>query len=288
MSKTVRSVPLLVLGCVFVWGCGRSDGSHISSSALQQACSSFADIYRAREANCYGVAPEPDISTLKARQAESCVLNSSAPGSATDASYWNACAAAADNNCRGYQCAKFPLGGRQAGEPCLASLQCASLACYGTQVLDAYGAILPNGIQCGTCVVRLPEGSPCGSATGICDVGMSCFQGSCRIQGQASAPCASSNDCAGPNLVCRSSGICGNIVAQGQTCATNSDCTTNQGCDPIAKVCVAFKFGQPGAPCDGIVSHCESGACNKLSGTCPTVLSDGAPCDPNSGSTVVE
>jgi hypothetical protein len=74
MSNTSRSVPSLVLGCLFLWSCGRSDGSNVSSSALQQACSSYADIYRQREANCYGVAAEPNISTLKARQTEACVL----------------------------------------------------------------------------------------------------------------------------------------------------------------------------------------------------------------------
>jgi hypothetical protein len=287
MSKITRNVPLFVLGLVFLWGCGRTDGSHVGSPALRQACSSYTDIYRQREANCYGVASAPDMSTVKARQTETCVLYSSAPGSATDATYWNACTTAANNNCRAYKCVR-PPGARQAGQPCLASHQCASLACQGTQVLDAYGAVLPNGIQCGTCAVQLPEGSPCNSSTDICDVDMSCFQGTCRRQGQAGAPCKSWNDCAWPQLVCRSSGICGEAAYAGQTCAGNTDCTTDQGCDPSTKVCVPLRFGQPGQACDDIVNLCESGACNRLSRTCPTVLPDGAACDPNSGSEVCQ
>jgi hypothetical protein len=288
MSCSARIVPYVVLASLFVPGCGRSSGSNASSSPLEQACLAYANIYRQREANCYGVAAEPDQSTVITRETEACVLNSSAPGSATGASYWDTCAAAADNNCRAYECATYPLGGKQVGESCLVSLQCATLLCQGTQVTDANGAVLPNGIQCGTCAVRLAEGSPCVSAIDVCDVGMSCFQGACRVQGQAGAPCAVSNDCNVPTLVCRSSGTCGTVEGLGQTCASSSDCTTNEGCDPIQKVCVPFLFGQPGATCDGDVSRCESGACNKETGTCPTVLPDGALCDPNSGSTVCQ
>jgi hypothetical protein len=60
LSKTARSLPLLVLGCAFLWGCGRTDGSHVGSSALQQACSSFTDVYQQRDTHCYGVTPFSD------------------------------------------------------------------------------------------------------------------------------------------------------------------------------------------------------------------------------------
>lgn len=60
MSKIARSTPFVVLGYLFLCGCGRSDGAHVSSSALQQACSAFADIYRLfaclrLKSPCFGV-----------------------------------------------------------------------------------------------------------------------------------------------------------------------------------------------------------------------------------------
>jgi hypothetical protein len=290
-SKVVLSTAgriAVVLACWSLAGCGRSGGLRSGGSALEQGCAAYASIYRARETRCYGVAAEPDEPDLIARQTESCVLNSSAPGSATDAAYWSTCAAAADNNCGGYRCATYPLGARQAGEPCLVSLQCASLWCRGTQVMGADGVALSNALQCGTCATRLPAGSFCDSTADVCEVGLSCFQGTCRAQGQAGALCAVSNDCVAPNLACRSSGICGSVVGKGQACSANRDCTTLEGCDPVQKVCVPFKFGQPGASCDDVVSHCEAGTCSQETGTCPAVLSDGALCDPNSGAAVCQ
>jgi hypothetical protein len=285
MSLLARNVPLLVLVCACLWGCDHGDGLTVGTPAMQKACSAYTDIYHLRQANCYGVTSPPDLATVKSRQSEACVLNSSAPGSATDASYWSRCAAAANNNCRGYSCT-YPPGMRQAGQPCLASVQCASLYCQGVSVLDPGGAVLPNAIQCGNCVDRLPDGSPCDLATDTCAVESSCFQGVCRKQGQEGASCKFWRDCARPYLTCRGSGTCGQFVGQGQTCIVHSDCLDSQACDPGAKVCVPVKLGQPGAACNGIVNQCETGLCNKVTGTCPTILPDGAACDPNSAAEV--
>jgi hypothetical protein len=141
-----------------------------NSTSLEQACSAYANIYRTRETTCYGVAPEPDESTLISREVKSCVLASSAPGSNVGADYWSACASAANNNCGGYKCATYPAGDRQTGEPCLASEQCASLWCAGTVVTAADGSVLSQALQCGACSPRLTEGSPCNLATDACEV----------------------------------------------------------------------------------------------------------------------
>lgn len=267
-------VVFLFLGCG-----GNSSTSSGTESALEQGCSSYANIYRYRESTCYGVAPEPDKTTLIARQTEYCVLQSSAPGSHVDATYWNTCAALANNNCGGYQCATYPTGALQTGEPCVYGTQCASLWCKGS---------LANQLaQCGVCATRLPEGAACDATTDACDIGTSCFQGFCRAKGQMGAACVQWSDCA-PPTVCRASGVCGDVLFKGQPCTSSLDCTTDEGCDVTTSLCAPAQFGQPGASCDGEVNRCESGYCNRATGTCPTVIPDGSACDPSSPSAVCE
>lgn len=267
------------LGSFELLACGSKEPLSASAS-LEQACSAYANIFRTREAACYGVTPEPDEATLISREVKSCLLSSGAPGSMVGASYWNGCASAANDNCGGYKCSTYPAGARQTGEPCLISRQCSSLWCKGTVVTAADGSVLTQALQCGACSPRLTEGSPCTQATDDCEVGMSCFQGACRVQGQAGASCTVWSDCAYPS-VCRTSGVCDGVLGVGQACTSSLDCTTDEACDLTSKVCASAQFGQPRAACDGEVHRCESGNCNKATGTCPTVLSDGSPCDPS-------
>jgi hypothetical protein len=276
MMKIITSVA--VVGLLFA-GCSSP------APSLQDACANFASITRTRQATCYGVAPVPDQSTLISREIQSCVLNSDAPGSQVDASYWEGCAAAADNGCAAFQCATYPLGTRMAGEPCLVSTQCASLWCKGVGVIGAGGSVLGNAVQCGTCASRLAEGESCDVANDACEVGLSCFGGACRVKGQQGAPCAARSDCALP-WVCKSNGICNSITPDGQPCITSSDCTTDTACDVTTKLCTPKQFAQPGAMCDGEVHDCEAGECDKATGACPTILPDGAACDPSDASTV--
>jgi len=249
---TLASVAPVMTGCP-----GKVDVS------LQQACADYTQIFRSRESVCYDVAPEPDESVLKSRQIEACALSSGASGSQVGASYWESCAAAANNGCAGYECAPYPAGTRQAGEPCLVAQQCASLFCRGV-------------------------GVPGDVAIDICEVGFSCFDGACRKQGIQGEPCNVWNDCALPAWVCKSSGVCDSVTSDGQPCVTQSDCTTDTGCGAGTHVCTPVMFGQPGTPCDGNVFRCEAGQCDPTSGVCPKVASDGAACDPSDLSVVCD
>jgi hypothetical protein len=268
---------------LIVAGCTSS-----SAPSLKQACSDFVTIVRHRETSCYGVAAEPNESTLISRQVESCVLASSAPGSQVGGSYWESCGSAANNGCAGYKCATYPAGTRNDGEPCLTSTQCASLWCRATSVVDGNGSVLRGAVQCGACASRLPEGASCDVATDACDVGLSCFGGACRTLGSQGAACATWSDCAAPAFVCKSSGTCGTITPTGAPCVTSSDCTTDTGCDLVTKVCTAAHFAQPGESCDGEVHRCKAGRCNTVAGVCPTILTDGTACDATDPSKVCD
>src|SRR5580692_3195475 len=268
VSPVVTGLPALASLALVVTGCsGKIDVS------LRQACADYTKIFRGREAACYDVAPEPNESVLQSREIESCALSSGALGSQVGESYWETCALAANNDCAGYECAPYPPGTRQTGEPCLVAQQCASLFCRGVGVSGAGGSTLPNAIQCGACSPRLAEGVPCNVVVDACEVGFSCFDGVCRKQGVQGAPCNVWNDCALPTWVCKSSGECDAVTPDGQPCATQSDCTTDTGCDVGTKLCTPVKFGQPGTPCDGNVFRCEAGQCDMASGVCPRVAS---------------
>jgi hypothetical protein len=275
----LASLPAAILAVMELGGCS-------SGGDLVQACTDYAQIDRLRQQRCYGVAPVDDESEVIDRQVEACVLSSHAAGSQVGASFWEDCAKTANNGCGGYQCIYSP-GVRQAGEPCLMSLQCASLFCKGTAVRGADGAALPDAIQCGTCAARLPKGASCG-VDDACEVGLSCFDGVCRERGGPGAPGHVWADCALPSWICKSDGFCGAVTPDGQPCGSSSDCATSTGCDVATKRCTPAVYQKPGAPCDGEVRRCEAGLCDKASGVCPTVLPDGTPCDPTGRATACD
>jgi hypothetical protein len=254
---------------------------------LQEGCSAYENIWFERQAACLGVTPVSDQATLTARATKSCVLFSGGAGSRVNGQFWKDCADQMNNDCGGYNCGYYPPGARQSGEPCLDSTQCASLFCKGTVVTDASGNAISKAVQCGVCADRLPAAAVCNVATDACDIGMSCFDGTCRAQGRQGAPCAHWSDCAFP-WICNGTGSCTYALSQGSPCISSLDCTTDQACDVTTRVCAPVRFAPPGAFCDGEVNDCESGSCNRGLGVCPAVLADGAPCDPNDFSKVCD
>jgi hypothetical protein len=76
------------------------------------------------------------------------------------------------------------------------------------------------------------------------------------------------------------------VLPDGATCGSSLDCGSDIGCDVTTQLCTPVYFGQPGDPCDGEVSLCESGSCNKTVGACPAVLADDDACDPTDPSKV--
>jgi hypothetical protein len=127
--------------------------------SIEQACNDYTKIYRQRETECYGVAPEPDEASLIDRETTACVRTSEAPGSHVGASYWGQCAADANNACGAYQCGTYPAGAGQTGAPCFYATECETLWCRGTVVTAADGSVLGNAAQCGVCATRLAAGS---------------------------------------------------------------------------------------------------------------------------------
>lgn len=276
------SLAVSALGSLLSSGCGSGSGE-----SLEQACSDFEHAEATRESTCYGVAPFGNEDVLLARATQTCVLDLAAAGSRVSASYLVDCTAMVNKMCGAYQCANYPPGDRQMGAPCLTSFQCASLWCSGTVVTGAAGAVVPDALQCGTCAARLAEGAACAATPDACDLGLSCFNGTCRTLGAGGDACVHWGDCALPN-VCKSNGYCGPVLGQGQSCQGSADCTTDVGCDTVTKLCVPLVFGQPGDPCDGDVHRCEAGRCDSTTETCPAVIPDGMPCDPNDPSGVCD
>jgi hypothetical protein len=255
--------------------------SQVVDPSLEQACTDFAQAYRTWEHTCLHVAAEPDEAALVARDAQACALTYGAPGSQVGASYWQDCTwqVTTDTTCGSYKCPDFAAGTLGIGAPCLAGVQCASLFCGGTNVVGTGGKALAGTVQCGTCQAPLPAGAPCNGITDACEVGLSCFSGSCRVQGAGGDPCVVWADCAFPN-VCLSTGTCGSVLPDGAACGNSGDCASKTGCDVTAKICMPVHYGQGGQPCDGHVNRCESGLCDTATGICPTVLTTGAACKP--------
>jgi hypothetical protein len=259
------------------------------AESLQQACSSYTVAFRTYETHCHEVQPEGNRAVLEQRETEACVVESSAPGSNLDASYWGRVANGvneADAACTGYDFPD-PAGSRDDGAPCFVDAQCASLWCAGTAILGNDGTVIPGSSQCGQCEPRLSLGNACNYATDSCEDGLSCFESSCRKTGVLGDACAHWSDCTFP-LVCRASGTCDHVLASGDACVATTDCGTDQGCDPGTRVCVPFVFALPGMACDGDIHRCERSTCDTTTGLCPVVLADGAVCDPNDPGTLCD
>lgn len=273
------------MALVAVLAACRADGTE----TLQQACSSYAAADRTYETHCNEVPPEGNRAALEQRQAEACVVESSAPGSNLDAPYWGRLALGvnqANAGCSGYDFSD-PPGSLDVGAPCFVGAQCASLWCAGTEILGNDGVVIPGSSQCGQCEGRLSLGASCNYATDVCEQGLSCFDSNCRTTGVLGDACTHWSDCTFP-LVCRANGACDRVLALGDACAASTDCGTDQGCDPATQVCVPFVYALPGMACDGDIHRCERSTCDTTTGLCPAVLADGAACDPNDPSTLCD
>lgn len=186
--------------------------------------------------------------------------------------------------------AKFFVGKRNPGDPCLDSKECAPKAfCVKT------------GGDCspGVCQSYLKAGEPCGNA-GFCATGLTCDGKVCVATKAAGAPCGSSLEC-GSNTTCYK-GTCtppGNLtnlctgtaklgcVCSGEVCDTGADGKST------CKLTCSF-YQDKGAPCSDspasvngidILSRCKKDLrCDPATKTCIDPIADGGKCDPkNSG-----
>jgi hypothetical protein len=161
-----------------------------------------------------------------------------------------------------------------------------------------------TGSGSGTCQATPAPGKagdPCGMSNQTCDTGLKCdyTMMKCVALGAAGAACQYSTDCTTP-LACNGAdatkgtkGTCGNGGDVGAACnpdSFESGCQSSLICDPTTKTCAQTKYADPGQTCDDKTTFCNKGACSiafqtsggdggATTGTCPTVIADGAPCD---------
>jgi hypothetical protein len=194
------------------------------------------------------------------------------------------------------------------------------VSCGTCQPAIADGAPCADGGACvsgDTCTVSTSgdggTGSPiCTARPALGDIGAACT---------ANTECKAPNHCAVTFTNGNESGTCAAPIAAGGTCTEKTDCTSglictgaasrtcttplsvgascNGGdcgvgfaCDATFK-CIAITFVAPGGTCDGDERFCSQGSCPIAddgtnadpTGTCPTIIADGQPCDAASTTT---
>jgi hypothetical protein len=138
-------------------------------------------------------------------------------------------------------------------------------------------------------VTTAAPGAPCDGYEIDCGPTLTCssITNTCIPFGGPGAPCTNLDDCAYP-LAC-TKGVCTAGAALGKTCAidprTNqTNCAPNLGCDLTTHECATIDMAVPtGGLCDTQTHFCARGSCfnpgTGPTGTCPTILADGASCD---------
>jgi hypothetical protein len=252
---------------------------------------------------------------MRARVPAACKAQTNIAGTTGLADLQGKCAFDLDKgNCGGLpaDCTSF-VGSLAMNQPCGSDIQCKSGSC---------GLTKPTGLPsyCGNCQDRAPEMGGCKVSTD-CQPKMICQKytdmvtmmemGICtKAPGNVGDPCLSNDNCNGPNH-CDPTGKCAPPVKKNDPCMARSDCdfglvcagrcTTPTGlngtctggdcdkdlaCNPKTKLCAKVTYGAAGAMCDGVLNLCTRGTCS--AGTCPTILADGAMCDPKSMSSICD
>ncbi len=226
-----------------------------------------------------------------------------------------------------YGACSFTSGSLAAGASCLTDAQCGTGDCSagvqapdgGITVCGVCSAAVPlggscaNGQSCGpnamcnfgamadeTCVavVSVGEGGACNSAFDRCNSGLQCnSSGVCAVPEGPGAACRSDWDCA-PPLACPAPAAgpstCQPEGAVGAPCYDAAECTSGLHCDLTSYQCTSVTWVAAGQPCNGGSLSCLVGGCSMASpegtetGTCPTVIPDGQPCNPTDGTTTCD
>jgi hypothetical protein len=298
MRIVIGAVNMLALAGVAIaaFACAGREKLDVSPDA----CDDYADARCSLRGRCepnslrerYG-----DLRTCRAREAMSCRLRSSAPGTGWKGGAITKCASANRSASCAYvtfdtlldEC--FARGELADGELCADREQCAGGTCaYSTT--DA--GLLAN---CGTC------GSAPRAVCGGADFGTCPSPRFCQPQGDAgtSYGCISrgaEGDACAVNtcqdgLFC-DQGACAKVAGAGEPCVwfvrkpLVDSCDHTQGLACFDTVCETTHFALPGEPCGSVGISCEAGAaCRRPDGStssvCVAPLPDGAPCLPLSG-----
>jgi hypothetical protein len=149
-----------------------------------------------------------------------------------------------------------------------------------------------NGDTC-VAVTLSGAGGTCDGQAHQCDPGLVCgtTTHACAAPGAAGTPCNYDSDCAA-SLVCPPSATGGFACASpgqaGARCTQDTHCATGLGCDTNAGTCGPVTYVAAGQACSGS-TRCLVGSCpfnagtggngGTVSGTCPSVIPDGQPCN---------
>jgi hypothetical protein len=274
------------------------------------------------------VPPASELTRIEARFDTLCAAALTLPGvSLTDGTLEACVSAVKSSGCQildqGAGPCAFGPGTLGAQASCITDDQCASGDCSagaeapdgGTVVCGTCAATVGLGQACGTgqscgpdatctssnggpstcvAVTSVGAGATCGPTT-LCEAaGLYCnASGQCTAQGAAGAPCDEENACT-PPLVCPLTGTTATCVSPGgvgASCSDDTDCTAGLACNDTTHQCASATWVAAGQPCGG-TALCLVGECtttgNTDSGTCPTVIPDGQPCNPEDSTTTCD
>jgi hypothetical protein len=266
------------------------------------AATACAQYFEARYANPYCgdlLLPATEVAREEARFIQICTTELGLPGVRATAPEFAALAAQLSTACflvsfgTSYN---LPPGDLGADAACSDDLQCESQIC-------AWDAPPDGGTSgCKTCY-DLPPASPVTDAarpvsTPACELTQECPAGlycspltlTCTTPVGIGSPCGIGDAygivCA-PPLFCVAGTCATQRSSRGGLCLSDGDCIAGFACGP-GNQCGAASWGTAGDPCTSDrmgLSRCLVGQCSfsefSSGGTCPTVLVDGAVCDPN-------
>jgi hypothetical protein len=231
--------------------------------------------------------PTNEVTRVQARWDTYCESLASLPGSTVTSSALEACASAyavlgCNSAANPPACAPLSIGTLMGGASCVQDNQCLSGTCDVPVTGDGGEA---SG--CGMCDTLVGLGGACGAAGTSCGPNATCGGTCVAIDNEAGADAGAD---AGPG------------VGLGGACdgADAGFCSDGLACGS-AGTCVVPTYADAGAPCDLMAMGCLVGTCNGASdiegddggsvvtpGTCPAVIADGQPCDPNSETTTCD
>lgn len=209
-----------------------------------------------------------------------------------------------------------PTGSLADDSPCNTGAQCKSGVCVisNSSMVLPDGGVTTTDNTCGKCTPSVALGQACGGTSSAqcapggdcvgglcvavasvdiggacngsedCKSGLACVSQKCAALGDVGAACQFAENCK-DGLVC-SSQKCATPVALGGACKAIDECATGLVCDSGTMKCASITLASPGGACSlkAPVVTCAIGACNvtdlaHFTGTCPTLIADGQPCD---------
>lgn len=302
---------------------GSGGGTGTGSGGGSTACDDYFTAYFGQ--GCAGLLFQPsDVSRAQSRWDTLCQAALSAPGESVTASMLESCAAAIQSGgcaANAEKACAFPLAGTlAAGSPCVADSQCASGSCSASAPQGpACGRCNPTapqgqacsgntgcgaGAACGTngcqTITYGASGAACQPPVSLCGDGLVCdsVTQTCTQPVAAGGACMMPTDCAS-TLTCVPSAdpgvgkdTCQAPGPAGAPCFSSLDCASGLTCDTTKQQCAQVTWAAAGESCGGAV-QCAIGNCSIAfgttgTGTCPTVIADGQPCDPASASTTCD